>query len=49
MIGVPSRTIMAIMGHSTLAMPQRYSHVFAPMLDDAKALLDGLYSRMGTV
>lgn len=48
MLGVPPRTIMAIMGHSTMAMTQNYAHVFDPMLDEAKTLLDGFYSRLGT-
>ena len=46
MLGVPTVTIMAIMGYSTLAMTQRYSHVFDPMLDEAREKLGALYSRM---
>jgi integrase len=46
MLGVPTVTIMAIMGHSTLAMTQRYSHVFDPMLEEAREKLGALYSGM---
>lgn len=34
-LGIPLPTVQAIVGHSTLAMTQRYAHVQEAMLDDA--------------
>jgi site-specific recombinase XerD len=38
---------MEILGHSTLAMTQRYTHVLNPMLDDAAARLDQVFTGIG--
>jgi site-specific recombinase XerD len=43
--GVPDRVVMEILGHSTLAMTQRYSHVLGPMLADAASRLEALWTR----
>jgi len=43
--GVPPRVVMEIMGHSTMAMTQRYSHVLGPMVADAAARLEALWAR----
>jgi integrase len=40
--GVHERGVMEILGHSTLAMTQRYSHVLGPMLTDAADRLEAL-------
>jgi integrase len=45
--GVHERVVMEILGHSTLAMTQRYSHVLGPMLTDAADRLEALWSRAG--
>ena len=36
---------MEILGHSTLAMTQRYSHVLGPMIVDAADRLDALWAK----
>jgi integrase len=41
--GVNERVVMEILGHSTLAMTQRYSHVLGPMLTDAAERLERLW------
>jgi integrase len=41
---VPERVVMEILGHSTLAMTQRYSHVLSPMVQDAAAKLEALWA-----
>ncbi len=43
--GVNERVVMEILGHSTLAMTQRYSHVLGPMLVDAADRLEALWTR----
>jgi site-specific recombinase XerD len=43
--GVNERVVMEILGHSTLAMTQRYSHVLGPMLVDAADRLEVLWAR----
>src|SRR5687768_1391559 len=43
--GVNERVVMKILGHSTPAMTQRYSHVLAPMLTDAVDRLEALWAR----
>jgi len=43
--GVNERVVMEILGHSTLAMTQRYSHVLGPMMADAADRLDALWAR----
>lgn len=43
--GVNERVVMEILGHSTLAMTQRYSHVLGPMLVDAADRLEALWAR----
>ena len=43
--GVNERVVMEILGHSTLAMTQRYSHVLAPMIIDAADRLEALWAR----
>lgn len=45
MLGVPLVTIQSILGHSTLAMTQRYAHVFEPMVDEALEKLEAFYAR----
>jgi integrase len=42
--GVPERVVMEILGHSTLAMTQRYSHVLSPMVQDAAIKLEALWA-----
>jgi integrase len=44
MLKVPVPTIQKIMGHSTMAMTQRYAHVFEPMVDEARETLDAYYA-----
>lgn len=41
MRGVPMRTIMDLLGHSSMAMTLRYAHLSPDALVDAVALLDG--------
>lgn len=43
--GVNERVVMEILGHSTLAMTQRDSHVLGPMLLDAAGRLEALLAR----
>lgn len=43
--GVNERVVMQILGHSTLAMTQRYAHVLGPMLVDAADRLEALWAR----
>ena len=45
--GVPPTVIMSLLGHSTLAMTQRYSHVLTPMLADAATRLEGIFASIG--
>jgi site-specific recombinase XerD len=47
--GVNERVVMEILGHSTLAMTQRYSHVLGPMLTDAADRLEALWATAGRV
>jgi integrase len=42
---VHERVVMEILGHSTLAMTQRYSHVLGPMITDAADPLDAVWAR----
>ncbi len=41
--GVPPRVVMEIMGHSTMAMTQRYSHVLGQMVTDAADRLEAVW------
>ena len=45
-LGVPLTTVQAIMGHSTLAMTQRYAHVHDAMLDDAAERMAAFFGRV---
>ena len=47
--GVNERVVMEILGHSSLAMTQRYSHVLGPMLVDAADRLQALWARSAVV
>jgi len=38
--GVPQRVVMEQLGHSTLAMTQRYTHVVPQLMNDAAAAMD---------
>lgn len=38
--GVPQRVVMEQLGHSTLAMTQRYTHVLPSLMGDAAAATD---------
>ena len=38
--GVPARSIMEVLGHSTLAMTARYQHVLPEVMDDAARAMD---------
>ncbi len=46
-MGIPLTLVQAIMGHSTLAMTQRYSHVQDAMLDDAAARMAAFFATVG--
>jgi integrase len=43
--GVNERVVMQILGHSTLAMTQRYAPVLGPRLVDAADRLEALWAR----
>lgn len=47
-MGIPLPTVQAIMGHSTLVMTERYTHVQSAMLDDAKARMAAFFAGLGT-
>jgi len=38
--GVPQRVVMEQLGHSTLAMTQKYTHVLPQLMHDAAAAMD---------
>jgi len=38
--GVPQRVVMEQLGHSTLAMTQKYTHVLPQLMNDAAAAMD---------
>ncbi len=38
--GVPQRVVMEQLGHSTLAMTQRYTHVLPSLMSEAAAAMD---------
>lgn len=38
--GVPQRVVMEQLGHTTLAMTQRYTHVIPQLMNDAAAAMD---------
>jgi site-specific recombinase XerD len=42
---VNERVVIEILGHSTLAMTQRYSHVLSPMMTDAADRLEAPFAR----
>ena len=45
-MGIPLPTVQAIMGHSTLAMTQRYAHVQEAMLADATERMAAFFGAM---
>jgi integrase len=48
-LGIPLPTVQAIMGHSTLAMTQRYAHVQEAMLEDAATRMAVFFGGLQTV
>ena len=47
-LGIPLPTVQAIMGHSTLAMTQRYAHVQEAMLEDAAERMAAFFGALQT-
>ncbi len=45
MRGVPMRTVQELLGHSTITMTQRYSHLTPDVTSDAVQLLDAAVQR----
>jgi integrase len=45
-VGVATRVVMEILGHSTLAMTTRYQHVLSPMVTDAGTRLEGFFEQI---
>jgi len=47
--GVPIRSLQELLGHKTLAMTKRYSHLAPEQLQNAVRLLDGVIGERGEV